>query len=136
MKLRVAPAVLALSLLGCANHQPVQTTFDPAYPERNSAGDPILAVFQGRIPCATSKCEKRKVTLVLYGRDAGKLPTTCWLSQILVELTNDPLVQQGQWSTRRGVRDYPDALVYELDSNADPTLQRVWRVNDQVVRWC
>ena len=40
-----------LSLVGCVHPEPVQTTFDPPYPERSRAGDPILAVFVGRIPC-------------------------------------------------------------------------------------
>jgi hypothetical protein len=120
-----------LTLLGCVGHVPVQTTFQPAYPERNSAGDPIVAVFDGRIPCEVQGCEKRKVVLVLYGRGAGSIPTTYWLGQVTVG--NDSRVQLGAWTTRRGLQEYPNGLVYELDSNADPSLQYLWRVSDEVV---
>jgi hypothetical protein len=128
-----ASTVLVLALLGCAHSNPVQTTFDPAYPERNGAGDPIVAVFEGRIPCTTQACEMRKVELVLYGRDHGQKPTTYWLGQLRVGMGNDRLVQQGAWAIRRGVRGYPDGLMYALDSSADPSLQYFWRVNDDIV---
>ena len=122
-----------LSLVGCVHPEPVQTTFDPSYPERRSVGDPILAVFVGRIPCAAKGCEMRKIELVLYGRDDGQVPTTYWLGQIGVGMGNDRLVQQGTWTGRRGVQEYPDALVYALDTNADPSLQYLWRVNDEIL---
>jgi hypothetical protein len=48
-----------LTLLSCVHRNPVQTTFVPAYPERNSVGDLIVAVFAGRIPCAVEGCEMR-----------------------------------------------------------------------------
>jgi hypothetical protein len=124
--------VSVLTLLGCVHHA-VQTTFDPAYPERNGAGDPIVAVFEGRIPCAIQGCEIRKVELVLYGRDAGRIPTTYWLGQLRVGMGNDRLVQQGAWIVRRGLQEYPDGLVYALDSSADPSLRYLWRVNDEIV---
>jgi hypothetical protein len=122
-------AVLALS--GCLHSNTVQTTFDPAYPERNDAGDSIVAVFEGRIPCVDQACEMRKVELVLYGRDAGRVPTTYWLGQ--VGMGGHPLVQQGAWSTRRGLQEYPDGMVYQLDSGADPSLRNFWRVNNEIV---
>jgi hypothetical protein len=125
--------VSLLVLLGCVHQDPVQTTFDPAYPERNSAGDPIVAVFQGRIPCAIQGCEMRKVELVFYGRDAGRTPTSYWLGQVGVGLGNESLVQQGAWTARRGLQEYPDGLVYELVSSADASLQYLWRVNDEIV---
>jgi hypothetical protein len=127
-------ALLALSafvLLGCVSRAPVQTTFEPAYPERNSVGDPISAVFAGRIPCEIQGCDKRKVVLVFYGREAGTIPTTYWLGQVTVG--DDSHVQLGAWTTRRGLPQYPNGLVYELDSNADPTLQHLWRVSDDVI---
>lgn len=122
-----------LMLLGCVHPNAVQTTFAPAYPEHDSADDAIVAVFEGRIPCAEQGCEKRKVELVLYGKNAGQIPTTYWLGQLRVGMGNDRLVQQGAWAIRRGVRDYPDGLVYVLDSRADPSLRNFWRVNDEIV---
>jgi hypothetical protein len=126
------PTILLVALLGCVHH-PVQTTFDPAYPERNGAGDPAVAVFEGRIPCDIQGCEKRKVELVLYGRDAGRTTTTYWLGQVKDGAGDDRLVQQGTWSVQRGLRGYPNGLVYVLDSSADPSLRYLWRVNDDIV---
>ena len=120
-------------LTGCIHTEPVQTTFDRPYPERNSAGDPILAVFVGRIPCAVEGCEMRKVELVLYGREGGQVPTTYWLGQVGVGMGNERVVREGNWSGGRGVPEYPQALVYTLDANADPSLQHLWRVDDEVV---
>lgn len=122
---------LVLALSGCVHTNTVQTTFDPAYPERNRAGDPIVAVFEGRIPCPIRGCDKLKVELVLYGRDSGRIPTTYWLGQ--VSTGDDPLVQQGAWTTHRGLQQYPDGLVYQFDTNADANLQYLWRVNDEIV---
>jgi hypothetical protein len=129
----VLPTLAVLTLFGCAHQNLVQTTFDPAYPEFDGVGDPIVAVFEGCIPCADQECEKRKVELVLYGRYAGRIPTTYWLGQLRVGMGNDRLVQQGGWSTRRGLQEYPDGLVYVLDSRADPSLQYLWRVSDEIV---
>ena len=132
MKTSILATMLSvLALAACVHSDPVQTTFDPPYPERNGAGDPILGVFFGRIPCAIKGCEMRKVELVLYGSE--QVPTTYWLGQVGVGMGNDWLVQQGTWTSRRGVQEYPDGLVYALDINADPSLQYLWRVNDEIL---
>jgi hypothetical protein len=129
----LAIVVVVAVLTGCMHTKPVQTTFDRPYPERNSASDPIVAVFVGRIPCAVEGCEMRKVELVLYGREGGQVPTTYWLGQVGVGMGNDTVVREGTWSGRRGVPEYPQALVYTLDANADPSLQHLWRIDDEVV---
>jgi hypothetical protein len=54
-------------LAACSVLPTVQTRFDRPYRERIAAGELILAVFVGRVPCATRDCEMRKVELVLYG---------------------------------------------------------------------
>ena len=120
-------------VVGCAHRNSVQTTFDPPFPERNGANDPIVAVFFGRIPCALGECEKRKVELVLYGRDQGRIPTTYWLGQIGVGLGDERAVAVGSWTIKRGVQGFPEAVVYALDSAADRTLQYTWRVSDDVL---
>jgi hypothetical protein len=134
MKAAAIVTILSIVLLvGCVSSEPVQTTFDRPYPAQNSAGDPIVAVFVGRVPCALSACEMRKVELVLYGREQGRVPTTYWLGQIGVGLGNDRIVEEGAWSGRQGAQDYPGALVYALDRPADRSLQYFWRVNDEVL---
>jgi hypothetical protein len=126
-----APMLVALALAACVRSGPVRTTFDPPYPERNGVGEPILGVFFGRIPCAIKACEMRKVELVLYGSE--QVPTTYWLGQVGSGVGNGWVVQQGKWAGQRGVRGYPDALVYALDTNADPSLRYLWRVNDEIL---
>src|SRR3984893_4168092 len=119
MKIRLSLLTLTLlTLIGCVHHYPVQTTFYPAYPELNSVGDPIVAVFEGRIPCAIQRCEMRKVELALYGRDVGRIPTTYWLGQLSVGMGNNRLVQQGAWTIHRGLQGYPDGSVYEVELSA------------------
>lgn len=126
-------SVLITLLAGCAHHQPVRTTFDPPYPERNDAGEPIVAAFFGRIPCAVARCEMRKVELVLYGREPGQVPPTYWLGQVGVGSGNERIVETGTWKGKRGLQGYPDGYVYVLDSPTDRSLRYLWRVNDEVL---
>jgi hypothetical protein len=107
-------------------------TFDPPYPQLNAAGDPILAIYEGRIPCPVADCARLKVGLVLYHDRKESSPSTYWLG-IVGSQGNDRLVSTGTWAIRRGVQDYPDALVYELDANAALDLRYFWRVNDDIL---
>jgi hypothetical protein len=108
-------------------------TFDPPYPEVDAGGAPILAVFEGRIPCFVAHCEKRKVSLVLYQDRATSAPSTYWLGLVGVGLGNTRDVTRGTWETRRGTADYPKAVVYELDARAPDDLHRFWRVSEDVL---
>jgi hypothetical protein len=129
-----AATMLAAGALGwmLTSHRPhlVTESFDPAYPQTNINGAPILAVLEGRIPCATAACSMRKVTLVLYEKKESA-PATYWLA-VLGTHGNERAIFQGQWDTRRGVTGYPDALVYALDTNADGDLRYFWRVDDNI----
>lgn len=120
-------------LAACAAAPPVQTRFARPYPERNAAGEPILAVFVGRVPCDTRACEMRKVELVLYGSEAGAGARTYWLGQVRVGAGNERDVAEGAWQPARGLREHPQALRYELDARADPSLRRMWRVSEDVM---
>jgi hypothetical protein len=127
-----AIAALAVILIVLNHHRDrlVSATFDPPYPGRNANGDPIRAVFEGRIPC--SDCDRLKVQLVLYERANERAPTTYWLG-IVGTSGNDRLVTQGTWEIRRGVEGYPEALVYALDQHADEDVRYFWRVNDNIL---
>ena len=109
------------------------TSFPPPYPEANASGDPILAVFEGRIPCAAAECEQMKLGLVLYHNAETKAPTTYWLGLIAVGKGNNRVVTQGSWTIRHGVADYPEAEVYELDANTDLDHRYYWRVNEDIL---
>lgn len=131
--LSLASMLAVLALSGCTHPGDVQTTFDRPNPERNASGDPILADYVGRIPCAVADCEMMKVELVLYQNPDSKSPTTYWLGFVGVGKGDDRTVIQGTWSLRRGAQDYPEAVVYELDSNTDPAMRYYWRVNEDIV---
>lgn len=103
-------------------------TLEPPYPAVNANGDPILGVFEGRIPCAD--CEKIKVALVLYQNPETKAPTTYWLGRVFVD---DLTVTQGTWTIRQGIKEYPEAVVYELDSNTPEDFRSYWRVNENIM---
>ncbi len=107
-------------------------SFDPPYPEVNTSGDPILAVFEGRIPCLVANCEKLKVQLVLYQNQKTKAPITYWLGLVGAQ-GNDRVVTQGTWTIRNGVKGYPEAVVYELDSNTSLDFRYYWSVNENIL---
>lgn len=111
-----------------------QMTFDPPYPEVNANGDPILAVFDGRVPCSLEKCVggRLKVELVLYQNKQTKIPTTYWLG-LIGSSGNDRIVTKGSWTTHQGVKGYPEAVVYELDSNTELDFRHYWKVNDNIL---
>jgi NlpE N-terminal domain len=129
----LAAILVAVALTGCVHADKVQTRFDPPYPERNANGDPILAVYEGRTPCATEDCEKLKIGLVLYRNQDTKAPTTYWLGLISGGKANVRTVTQGTWTISRGAQDYPEAVVYALDANTDPELRYYWRVNEDIL---
>src|SRR5262245_66618611 len=96
-------------------------TFDPPYPEHNAAGDAILAVHEGRVPCSAPVCERLKVQLVLYGHTPSSPPTSYWLGLVGAQ-GNDRVVSSGRARTGTGAAGYPEAVVHplELSPGADP----------------
>jgi hypothetical protein len=112
-------------------------TYAPPYPTVNKKGDPILAVFEGRTPCAQcDETEKMKVLLTLYQNPETKEPTTYWLGTVVVgegEGTGYRRETQGSWKIRYDVDDYPGAIVYELDSKAPEELRLYWQVNKDIL---
>lgn len=117
-----------------ASSQPRFVTFDPPYPETNATGDKILAAFAGRIPCSFPRCDKMKVTLVIYQDRETHEPTTYWLGYIGVgDGNNERTVHQGKVILRTGVMEYADAKVYELDGHTAADLRMYWRVNDDIL---
>lgn len=121
----------AFWILRSGHLQGAPTVPEPLYPALNANGDPILGVFEGRIPCAD--CERTKVALVLYESATTKAPSTYWLARVGVGKTDDRIVTQGTWTTRRGAKDYPEAVVYELDANTPEDLRLYWRVSENVL---
>lgn len=109
------------------------TDFEPPYPALNANNDPILGVFEGRVPCYEPNCEKIKTALVLYGNVEAMAPTTYWLGRVLVDGGNERDVFEGVVTTRRGINGYPDAIVYALDDNAPVDTRLYWRVDENIL---
>lgn len=130
----LAPLFLA-ALAACTSDvpQPVQTVFDPPYPERNDAGDGIVAAFEGRVPCLPEGCRTRKVQVVFYGDKATGTPTTYWLGVVHVGLGDERTVATGRWTEVRGTPTDPSARIWTLDGDSDPTLRNFWMLDDEVV---
>jgi hypothetical protein len=127
-------AILSLmAVVAWSSREPDELVLHPPYPEVNATGDPIQAVYEGRIPCAPQNCDKMKIALVLYHDRVSRAPTTYWFGSVSVFDDDDRLVTQGRWTEEKGVRGYPDAVVYVLDSNTPPELRYFWRVNDDIV---
>lgn len=87
MTTRIVRIFLLLILSGCMSQQRQSTLLEPWYPPTNENGDPIFAVFEGRIPCTDPKligCNKIKVALVLYRNRQSKTPTTYKLARVYV----------------------------------------------------
>ncbi len=110
------------------------TVFPPPWPAKNAHGDPLLVVFQGRIPCVgVPNCEKVKTAVALYGDRESKTPRTYWLGRVQVGAGDDRLVSEGVVRESRGVKGYPDGLVYELDGHAPEEFRYFWRLNEDIL---
>ena len=137
----LASLVLACGLVASAGlffqkhwFEQTPTSFDPAYPEVNAQGDPIFAVYEGRTPCPDCRtAEMVKMQLVLYHKRETARPTTYWLGLVKVGEGNARWIYQGDWTERRGVAGYPDAIAYELDANSPAGRRAYWHVNDDIL---
>lgn len=104
------------------------------WPKAGTSGDPLWGCFSGRIPAVgIPNCEVVKVSLAVYQKPGAKNPATYWLGRVLVGVGNKRHVAEGTVTTRRGVKDYPDAVVYELDQNAPQDFRFFWRVNNDIL---
>lgn len=69
MKARAAVLVLFIVLSSCTALEPHPGGVEPWFPPVYQAGDPVFAVYEGRVPCShidPPSCDKVKVALVLY----------------------------------------------------------------------
>jgi hypothetical protein len=126
---------LAVVLAGCAQ---LQTDPEPWYPPSNQAGDPVLAVYEGRVPCtdpAKRGCDKVKLALVLYQDVRSGAPTTYRLAQVYVaeEPEGERIVAEGTWSISHGTRLDPEASVYQLDAQAPAAWRSYWAIGPDIL---
>lgn len=104
----------------------------------NDAGDPVGAVYEGRVPCSDMdppSCEKVKVALVLYQEiDSGAL-TTYKLARVYVGDTPEGRQErtEGAVTVAPGTSLDPGATVYELDSSAPLDFRLFWAIGDDLL---
>lgn len=52
---------------------------------------------------------------------------------VAVGAGDDRKVVQGDWTIRKGVEDFPEAVVYQLDAKGPDDLQRFWRASADIL---
>jgi hypothetical protein len=129
-----------IAFSGCTSAQGPTPTFEPWYPQTNEAGEPILAVFSNRIPCADCDLpagpeSKIKVELVLYQHPATGEPTTYALARVYpgADSPADRMETHGTWTIHNGTASDPDGLVYELDTNSPEEFRAYLVVSEDIL---
>jgi hypothetical protein len=138
MTARVALAPLLCILVGCVSEPRESTMAERWYPSMNDNGDPIFAVFEGRIPCTDSEvsdCDKIKVALALYLDRKSGAPTTYKLARVQVATSPEGArsVVDGAWTITRGMKGNPSASVYRLDASVPPAFQAYWSIGEGIL---
>lgn len=129
-------AMLILSACGAREERGAAA---PWYPSANADGDPVMAVYESRVPCldeqarATPGCEKVKVALVLYRDAAVGAPTTYLLGRVYVGDVSGRIETAGRWSIGAGTALDADARVYELDAAAPAEFRSYWAVSEDIL---
>jgi hypothetical protein len=103
----------------------------PWYPEKNEAGDPVLYVFESRVPC--SDCERIKLALAIYGNQQSRIPTTYQMARVYVGKSNDRLINKGNLTVKLGTALDSSNTVYQLATGAPVDFQNFWKINDSIL---
>ena len=138
MTARIIRVLLLVTLSGCMYQQRYPTIPEPWYPSANENGDPIFAVFEGRIPCTDPEqigCEKIKIALVLYHGSKSKAPTTYKLARVYVATSPEGsrVVVDGALTVTHGTKLDPNATVYRLDASAPREFQAYWAIDQNIL---
>jgi hypothetical protein len=138
MTLRLVRALLLASAAGCVVQPDIPNVLEPWYPPMNEYGDPILGVFEGRIPCTEPSlvgCDKVKVALVLYRDSRSNAPSTYQLARVYVATSPEGsrTVTDGAVVMTRGTKLDPQALVYQLDTQAPREFRSYWAIGDSIL---
>jgi NlpE N-terminal domain len=120
---------ICLFLVSCEKDE--AQIFPQWYPETNANGDPVLGVFENKLPC--TDCEKIKFALALYKDAQTNLPTTYVMARVYVSKNNDRLMNSGNVSVIHGTALDSEATVYQLDSNAPGEFRLFWKMDDNLL---
>lgn len=127
-------AFILVMMSGCSYFKKAPATFEPWYPAVNENGDPVLVVYEGRIPCMViPDCNKIKVGLALYQNAQTKLPTTYLLARVGVGTGNDRITNVGTLTLTHGTALDPQAVVYQLDTNAPQEFRSYWVIGRDIL---
>lgn len=125
---------ILVMMSGCSYFKKAPATLEPWYPAVNENGDPVLAVYEGHIPCmAIPDCNKIKVGLALYQSAQTKLPTTYLLARVVVGTGNDRITNSGTLTQTHGTALDPQVVVYQLDANAPQEFRLYWVIGRDIL---
>ena len=135
---RIVGVLVLFAPPGCAQPQRDPVAVEPWFPTLDEKGDPVFAVFEGRIPCNSPEligCDKVKVSLVLYKDVRSNVPTNYKLARVYVATSpqGNRLVASGLLSVTRGTTLDPSATVYRLDANAPPEFRAHWAIGTDIL---
>ncbi len=138
MGLKLFSIFVAAALTGCTVQRERSTASEPWYGATNENGDPVFAVFEGRVPCVEptlKDCEKIKVALALYRDRRTEAPTTYALARVHVASSPEGsrAVVIGTWRVTRGMPLDANAPVYELDASAPAEFRLYWRIGENIL---
>jgi hypothetical protein len=124
-----------IGLAACAQ-QPA-TPIAPWYPAVDEGGNPVSALFEGRVPCsepALRGCDKVKVALALYRDRSGALKTYRLGRVYVAESPQGSLqVVSGAATSTRGTKLDASAVVIQLDEKAPAEFRAYWAIGENIL---
>ncbi len=105
----------------------------PWYSETDANGDPVVGVFENKLPCYEPGCEKIKFALVFYQKPGAKYPTSYRMDRIYVAKGDDRTVNEGTLTATHGMKLYPEAVLYHLDDHVPQEFRSFWVVSPDVL---
>jgi hypothetical protein len=103
---------------------------EDAWPAADATGLPLIAVYQGRLPCSLPDCDQVATLLALYGREA---PVSFWLARVFGDGADQRSTVTGPLSLSTGIPLNPEAPVLTLGAGAPENLRRLWQVGDEIL---
>ena len=126
-----AIGLLAFLFMAVSCNKNATDVIPPWYPETNDNGDPLLGVFESRVPC--SDCERLKFALAIYKNQQTNLPSTYIMSRVYVGRDENRISNSGNVSVTNGTSIDPLHIVYNLTSGAPEEFESFWKVDDNLL---